>query len=372
MKKIKNINPITKFFSEYLEEQLANPLTDDLDKISIYLARDDIERAKEHAHIVLDVGSRIRSSRWGGDAPDTSNLPTMLIYKGHLQIIHAIYLMLVQSDPQKVQQLFEWAAEDCTLQSTYIDGRINIGCHNEVAVPHLWHGYALVGLERYQEALTYLIQVEPIFADYKKSGGEIYQKIEYNLPKALIPLCEFKLNPTRQNLINAQNGIEEYIKSLREPRYKLWGSLYYFHLKDQFVNVYSANPKDYSDEAAAPVKEPVRKTSALKSGEPQNVWMWDVVSATSGEEFGTDNELMMYAEYVKNRGGFPVLSSLMDFYLMWDEFDARELADEAGRLLAGGNLPPEIQQKTEIIKTQAEYSAEKGSGRLVLKPEDGE
>ena len=368
----KKLNPLSKIFSEYLDEQLANPLTDDLDKTSIYLARNDIERAKEHAHIILDVGSRIRSSRWGGNDPSTSSEPTMLIYKGHLHIIHAIYLMLVQKDPQKVQELFKWAAEDCSLPDAYAHGCIKFECHNEVAVPHLWHGYALVGLEQFQEALTYLVQVEPLFVQYKKSGGEIYQKIEYNLPKALVPLSEFKLNPTRQNLISAQNGIEEYIKSLREPRHKLWGYLYYFHLKDQFADVYSADPKDYPEQVPEPKKKVVTETPASGSAEPKNVWIWDVVSIVVGEEFGTDDELKTYVQDVARFGEFPVLSALHDIYLQWDEVDASELAGETRRLMAMKDLDPEIRKKTEILKEIAEYSAAKGSGRLVLKPEEPE
>lgn len=367
-----NAISITKKFSDYLDKRLDDTNTHDYEKLIIYLIFNDYETAENHINKALDLGYIIRSSKWGGSSEDILNKRDLLAQTGELQINHAIYLRLLQENPEKVSQLFEWAAENCTLPEDYIHGCIKFKCHNEVAVPHLWHGYALLGLERYQEALEYLKQVEPLFIAYKKSGGEIYERLEFNLPKALIPLCEFKLNPTRQNLINAQNGIEEYIKSLREPRFKLDGYLYYFHLKDQFADVYSADPKDYPEEVATPVTEPVRKIPASKSAEPQNVWIWDVVSATSGEEFGTDEELSMYAEYVKNRGGFPVLSSLMDLYLMWDEFDARELADEAGRLLAGGNLPPEIQQKTEIIKTLAEYSAKKGSGRLVLKPENPE
>jgi hypothetical protein len=40
-------------------------------------------------------------------------------------------------------------------------------------------------------------------------------------------------------------------------------------------------------------------------------------------------------------------------------------------LLAMNHLDPEIRKKTEIIKTLADYSAVKGSGRLVLMPEQG-
>lgn len=372
MKKKGNAIQISNFFSDFLGEQLNNPEADVLEKLIIYLILNDTEQVKIHIRAALDLGYLIRSSRWGALSDDHRKSQDNLVFTGQLQINHAIYLHLVHEKSEKPHQLFEWAVENCTLPDDFIHGRINIKCHNEVAVPHLWHGYALVGLERYEEALPFLIQVEPLFTDYKKTGGEIYQKIEFNLPKALIPLCEFKLNPTRQNLINTQKGIEEYIKSLREPRFKLWGYLYYFHLKEQFADVYAADPKEYPEEAQFPAKEKMKEIPPTGSAEPQTVCIWDVVSILVGDEIGTDVGLKDYVLDVTRRGEFPVLSTLYDLYLQWDEFDAAELAEETRRLLALKDLDPEIRKKTEILKEIAEYSAAKGSGRLVLKPEEGE
>ncbi len=291
---------------------------------------------------------------------------------GQWLIENAIYFSLSKEDLKKPHQLFEWAAENCTLPGEYLQASLKNEDYDELSFAHLWHGYALVSLKKFAEALPLLEQVIPFQMKWKKITGEIYRKIEYALPKALVPLCEFKLNPTRQNLINAQKGIEEYIKSLREPRFKLEGYLYYFHLKEQFADVYSANPKDYPEESPVPVKENMKEIPVSESAEPQNVWIWDVVSIVVGEEFGTDEELRTYVQYVTNLGGYPVLSSLMDLYLLWDEVDARELADECGRLLAMPDLDTEVRKKTDIIMQLAEYSAAKGSGWLVLKPEDPE
>jgi tetratricopeptide (TPR) repeat protein len=291
---------------------------------------------------------------------------------GRIQSRKGFFLILAHHKSAQIHQFFEWAVDNCTLPEDYLQASLKNEDYDELSFAHLWHGYALVSLEKFAEALPFLEQVIPFQMKWKKMTGEIYRKIEFALPKALIPLCQFKLNPTRQNLINAQKGIEEYIKSLREPKDKLDGYLYYFHLKDQFADVYSADPKDYPEEAVASIKEPVRKTPASESAEPQTVWIWDVVSITVGEEFGTDDELNEYSQNVTRRGEFPVLSKLYDLYLQWDEFDAAELAEETRRLLAMNDLDPEIRKKTEILKDIAEYSAEKGSGRLVLKPENPE
>lgn len=356
-------------FSIFLKNLIASSSTPNERKLLIYLIQGNLIKAKEEIKIVISYGHRISSSKTGGTSDKEISL---LNHTGQLQINHAIYLRLIQENPERVKQLFEWAESNCTLPGEYCQKLIKNEDYDDLTYAYLWHGYSLVSLGKYAEALEFFNHIIPFSTKWKKITGEIYWLIEFNLPKALIPLCEFKLNPTRQNLINAQNGIEEYIKALREPKDKLDGYLYYFHLKEQFADVYSASPKDYPEEAAVPAKDAVKEIPASESGEQKNVWIWDVVSATSGEEFGTDEELRMYAEYVKNRGGFPVLSSLMDLYLMWDEFDARDVADEAGRLLAMKDLDPEIRTKSDIIKTLAEYSAKKGSGRLVLKPEEPE
>lgn len=291
---------------------------------------------------------------------------------GQWFVDNAIYFSLSHDKSKNGHQLFDWAVENCTLPEDYLQAALKNEDYDELSFAHLWHGYALVGLEKYADALFILEQVVPFQIKWKKMTGEIYRKIEFNLPKALVTLCEFKLNPTRQNLIAAQKGIEEYIKSLRESRFKLWGYLYYFHLKEQFADVYAANPKEYPEEAQVPAKEKMKEIPPTGSAEPQTVCIWDVVSILVGDEIGTDVELKDYVLDITRRGEFPVLSTLYDLYLQWDEFDAAELAEETRRLLALKDLNPEIRKKTEILKEIAEYSAAKGSGRLVLTPENPE
>jgi len=361
-----------KCFFDSVPEHRCEPQIEDCYRKVMTIARKTSDFQKSKNMLSNLISLPYPTSRFAQISEESKTDHRILASVGQWLIDNAIYFSLSHENLKKTQQLFEWAAEDCTLPNDYLQASLKNEDYDELSFAYLWLGYALICLGQYSEALEYISNVVPFCEKWKKITGEIYWRIEFALPKALIPLCKFKLNPTRQNLINTQNGIEEYIKSLREPRFKLDGYLYYFHLKEQFADVYSANPKDYPEEAAVPAKESVKKIPASESGEPQNVWIWDVVSATSGEEFGTDNELRIYAEYVKNRGGFPSLSSLMDLYLLWDEVDARELADEAGRLLAMKDLDSEIRKKTEIIKTLADYSAAKGSGRLVLKPENPE
>jgi len=359
-----------KGFFNSVPNRRGEPKIEDCYKILAitYLISSDIKQSQKMLSNLTHLP--YPTSRFAQISESSKTDPSILASVGQWLIENEIYFHLLHENPKKTTQLFEWAAENCTLPEEYLQAALKNEDYDELSFAHLWHGYALLALEKYSEALTFLEKVVPFQMKWKKITGEIYRKIEFALPKALIPLCEFKLNPTRQNLINAQNGIEEYIKSLRDPWFKLDGYLFYFHLKEQFADVYSADPKAYPDTTPEPAKETMKEIPGVESTAPQTVWIWDVASLTVGEEFGTDAELKAYVQYVAKLGGFPVLSSLMDLYLMWDEFDARELADEAGRLLAMTDLDPEIREKTEIINTLAGYSSTKGSGRLVLKPEE--
>ncbi len=127
---------------------------------------------------------------------------------------------------------------------------------DDIAVVYLWRGYSLLTLGRYEEACDLLNEVVPYFNKYKKKGGEVWRKVEYALPKALFPLCEYKLEPTQENLQKAKAGVEEYIKSLHDNKDKLEGYLYYFHLKETFPDVYTSDK--------APTAVPLKVKRLLK------------------------------------------------------------------------------------------------------------
>jgi len=133
----------------------------------------------------------------------------------------------------------------------------------DLAVSFLWKGYVLLNLGQYKEAYNYLLRVVPIFQNVTKAGGQIWHPVEYALTKALVPLCEFKLNPSKDVLKKAQKGIEDYIKSLSDNKFKLDGYVYYFHLKKQFANVYTANPKTFIAPVSAQKNPEVLKSSPL-------------------------------------------------------------------------------------------------------------
>ncbi|WP_094227736.1 hypothetical protein [Methanolobus psychrotolerans] len=160
----------------------------------------------------------------------------------------AIYFNLSDFDPATADKLFGWAAENFVVPQDDYDFWMKHGMYDDIAVAYLWCGYSLLNLGKYEEALELLVQVVPYLDRYKKSGVEMWRVVEYALPKALIPLCEYKLDPTEENLKNAKKGIEDFIKSLRENRHKLEAYLYYFHLKEKFADVYAINTDEQSDD----------------------------------------------------------------------------------------------------------------------------
>lgn len=185
-----------------------------------------------------------------------------------------------------------------------------------------------MNLGKYEEANELLTQVIPYLNKYKKLGIEMWRKVEYALPKALVPLCEYKLNPTQENLQKAKAGIEEYIKSLHDNKDKLEGYLYYFHLKETFTDVYTAEKAPEQLKAPSKIKKPAKKLELPPSEYETkgSVMIFDREGSGSLEAFGTQNEFEAYVEKIKGLGDFPVLSGLMELY-------ATESLQEPDRLL---------------------------------------
>ncbi|KCZ72842.1 hypothetical protein ANME2D_01277 [Candidatus Methanoperedens nitroreducens] len=299
--------------------------------------------------------SRIEEST-GKDKESTSSL----VEEGIYQLRKGIYFNLAKTDPQKANQLFEWAAENCYQSDEDIAAGIKYRLYDEIAVGYLWRGYALLNLGRYEEAYEPLTQVIPYLNKYKKSG-EMWRKVEYALPKALVPLCEYKLEPTQENLQKAKAGIEEYIKSLRENRDKLEGYLYYFHLKEYFADVYTAEKAPLQAETPAKIKKP--KKLDLPPGKYDTCGSVTIVNMdpdSLDEEFGTQNELEDYVEKVRNLGDFPVLSGLMELYAMENEQEPEPLVEECERLLSRPDIEPDMKEKTKRILKVAKDAHEAG------------
>ena len=314
----------------------------------------------------------VHSSRLERMSEEDKTKTSRLLSKGIYQLRKGIYFNLAHENPQKATQLFEWAAENCLLPDEYIAGAIKYENYDHIAVGHLWRGYALLNLGRYEEAHELLTQVVPYLNKYKKLGIEMWRKIEYALPKALVPLCGYKLDPAPEKLQEAQSGIEDYIKSLRENKDKLEGYLYYFHLKEAFPDVYSVKkapelPVDTSLKINKPTKKMEMPPDEYDT--KGSVIVFDMKSGAL-EVFGTNNEFEEYVDKIKIFGDYPVLSSLMELYVTEGQQEPEPLIEECEKLLLRVDIDAALKEKTEFILAVArDAKAEDSTVMLYFDPE---
>ncbi len=344
--------PINKKFIEFIQKEIdSGKVTEDkLAIIHKYLNNE--ENSKKLFKYVASIN--FPTTRfWGLDEKQKNNIE-LLIQTGELELITGVQLNLAFVDVEKANQLFEWAAENCYQSDEVITGRLKYRLYDDIAVGHLWRGYALLNLGRYDEAHELLTQVVPYLNKQKKKGIEMWRKVEYALPKALVPLCEYKLDPTQENLQKAQAGIEDHIKSLRDNKDKLEGYLYYFHLKEVFSDVYNAEVPDQTTKAVH--MEESSKKIELPPGEYDfdgSVIVFDMESG-SLEVFGTQNELEEYVKKVSRLGDYPVLSGLMELYVTDAQQEPEPLIEECERLLCDSDADPDIKEKTRYVLNVAQ------------------
>ncbi|MDW7776701.1 MAG: hypothetical protein SCH39_10270 [Methanosarcinales archaeon] len=319
---------------------------------------------KMYQHLTV-FGYQMYTSRFATLSEQGKENQNLLTQHGKWQLKEAIAFNLAQIDPQKATQLFEWAAENCYLPQEYIAAAIKFKSYDDIAAGHLWRGYALLNLGKYEEAHDLLIQVIPYLNKYKKRGIEMWRIFEYALAKALVPLCEYKLDPTQENLQEAQKGIEDCIKSLREYKFKLEGYLYYFHLKEMFPEVYNA------EIAEPPAKKSSKKKTIKKLDLPPgesdtegSVIVFDIKGGYL-DVFGTNNELEEYVEKVEEQGEYPMLVGLMELYAMEGQEEPEPIIEECERLLASLDADDFLKQKTRILLAAAQDAKSEG-GTIML------
>ncbi|MBU4220043.1 MAG: hypothetical protein KKD46_05510 [Euryarchaeota archaeon] len=349
-------------YDEY-PEKIEDEIRECYEKLAIIskYCRDE-EISGKMLRLLTTFGYREYTSKLFKGMEEGKESSRILISVGHYQLMNGCAFTLANADPQKAIQLFEWAAENCYQSDEDIAAGIKYRLYDEIAVGFLWRGYALLNLGKYEEAYELLTQVIPYLNKYKKSG-EMWRKVEYALPKALVPLCEYKLDPAQENLQKAKAGIEEYIKSLRENRDKLEGYLYYFHLKEHFADVYTAEKAPEQANTPSKTKKPAKKLELppTEYDTKGSVIVFDREGSGSLEVFGSNNEFEAYVEKVKSLGDFPVLSSLMELYSTEGLQEPEPLIEECERLLSRADIEPEMKEKTKLILIVARDALEADS-----------
>ncbi|WP_321429451.1 hypothetical protein [uncultured Methanolobus sp.] len=288
---------------------------------------------------------------------------------GEYALRKGLFFDLSNSDQKTADRMFLFASEDFVVPKDDVDFWIKHGLYDHIAYGHLWRSYSLIRLNRYQEALELLVQVVPYLDKYKKTGVEMWRTVEYALTKALIPLCEYKLNPTEEHLANTKKGIEDFIKSLRDRRDKLEGYLYYFHLKEKFADVYEA--KNVPADAKPAVKKPVEEKEIEFPANDEEPGTIMITTLDRYEDFlGSNSEVERYCADVSKLGDFPNLALLMETYVTESYLDAEPLIEECKRLLAMEGIKDRIREMTEIVLETAEDAKETGTNVYFYFAED--
>lgn len=287
------------------------------------------------------------------------------IDEGQYLIQRAIDQDLIGNDPREVHSLFQQAAEKCRLSRDYIHDMILWENYDDLAVGHLWSGYALLSLGKYVEGHELLTQVVPYFNKYKQIGNEMWRKVEYALPKSLVPLCEYKLNPVPANLHQAREGIERYINSLKSESDRQKGLRYYGHLKKKFPDVFFAGNALSTRKTGIKLKvsKPVEKLEIVsdRCETKGSVIVFDRDGSGSLEVFGTHTELEDYVEKVGMLGNYPILSALIELYATEGLQEPEPLIKECEMLLLRPDIGSELEKKTKLILAVAKDAMEADS-----------
>lgn len=162
------IAPKEKKFIEYIKKEInSESISDEKSAIiNKYLGNDDT--AKKIFEKVS--ASNLPSTRFARLSEEGIKNPDLIIKVGEFILKKGIHLILAKTDPQKAIQLFEWAAENCKLSDDYIAYETQAENYDDIAVGHLWRGYALLNLGKYDEAYELLTQVIPYLDRYKKAS----------------------------------------------------------------------------------------------------------------------------------------------------------------------------------------------------------
>jgi tetratricopeptide (TPR) repeat protein len=323
---------------------------------SIYLYSGETDLAGQMFSNLSLFGTAIKKSRFDikGFKEEYKSDLCLLMMEAEGEVNNAIYLFLAEKNPDQAHRLVTWAVENSDLSPDYVRGRLGVQDYSEVAVGYLWHGYALICLGRYGEALPLLREVTPLFVQERKSGIEVWQKVEYALPKALVPLCEFKLDPTADRLKAAQEGIETYLKSLKMYRDRLSGLLYYFHLKKQFADIYEINPASFIPPGGREIKQPAPEPIIGREKDPEGEIVLTLIrpdppTLWAMEWLGQYAAFEAFTTYVRSLGGYPALEALMDTYTLEERQEAAPILEDCERFLRQQDISPEARAYAEVI-----------------------
>lgn len=305
-----------------------------------------------------------------GAAGNLSDLDEEIRF-GCLLLDAGIMSTLAHKEPEKSRVLFASAEAHCTLSPEYVASRSDRHGLTMIAYSYLWKGYALLCLQRFDEAEKILFQVAPMYRALKLRSTHnplVLAVIEMALTKVLVPLCVFKRAPIKKNLVRAQKGLENFIGVLYDNLYRLRGYTYYFHLKEQFEDVYSADPACFPD--SIPRVDLIPQKPAMVYVRKENNWVGSVFIqdpeiVRRREYLCSNRDFGLFITYCRALETFPALASLVDVYALGQCTDPRPVAVECERLAATEGVDPQILRIAGKIGTYAR-EAERQNSALLL------
>ena len=323
---------IEKKFSDFIRKEMKNNEISKtrLATINFYLGNK--EKATELFESITNYMLSSRFDVQGLKEEDKKNT-MLLINIGKGQLIKGIQFNLARRERSKALKFFEWASENCLIPEDVFNEWSSISQFDEIAVGYLWRSYALLMIGRYSEAYDLLKQVPFYFNKYKLTGCEVWQVYEPSLFKALLPLCEYKLNPVPENWEKARRGLDDFINSFSDPKFKLEALLYYYHLREMFPDVYADSSDRLAKAAMKQRHSPVADMSPEDIERKGAVVVYDPTGYL--EIFGTPKDLVLFVQKVSEAGEYPLLSRLLDYYNVENSpgMDPVVLEDECVRLL---------------------------------------
>lgn len=348
-----------KQFEIFAKEMLGEKYASKGDIARIYLYYGEKEKSLEMIKSIFDNWS-IPLTRYDGRENDEKYIdsPFFLNNLASAQIGRAALLDIAGLRPELASQFYEWAIQNSSMPEDYVEDCVKTKFFGEAAQGYVWHGYALLVLGRLDDAYESLKQANFLF-NKEKLRGEINEDVEYGLLKVLMPLCEYKLNPSDENRNAARKGVEDFIDSVTRNGSKLQSLLYYYHLKAKFPEVYEGNEPVVKEHVTMKGKDQL-KLSPKDVDNRGAVVVYDPTGYL--DIFGKPRELLKFVKTVSVMGNYPLLSGLLDYYNVEGSsgIDPRELADECERLIKD-TKDEWLREKAESLLDVAKESEEEGS-----------
>jgi hypothetical protein len=235
-----------------------------------------------------------------------------------------------------------------------------------------FRGYALTALGLYREALETLSHVIPLTHELKKQGIWITFQAECALPYALIPFCEYMLDPTEPHRIAAWKGREKYMNQITRNECRFNSYFYYYHLAEAYPEVYVPPVKKRKAAEKKPEKENPSPTVLSEIPEYPGISTRDdepgeggvVIADAEDNSFGFVFRTPSFERFINkiiSLPGYPVLSDALNAFSFSTSFDPEAVIIECNGLLKEPSLTIEEREAVGEIGKIAMHARDHGA-----------